>query len=150
MKLPRNARVFSGSFDAAPYASVFLLFAMFLAMGTLVYTPGVNLSLPLAEDLPGTDNPSVTVAVDSSGRLFFQNQLIERDALRVRLRDIAKENPESLTLVVQADKSVAYERLIDLSLLARDAGIHNALLATLPRAGTETPGSKSIQSIPSP
>lgn len=139
MKLSRNARVFSGSFDAAPYASVFLLFAMFLALGTLVYTPGVNLSLPVADDLPGTDNPSLTVAIDSGGRLFFQNQLIERDDLRSRLRDIVQANSKPLTLVVQADKAVAYEKLIDLSLLARDAGIRDALLATMPRAVAAPP-----------
>ena len=138
MKLPRNTRVFSGSFDAAPYASVFLLFAMFLTLGTLVYTPGVSLNLPMADDLPGIDKPSVTVAIDSNGRLFFQNQLIERDVLQSRLRDIAKKNSEPLTLVVQADKAVAYERLIDLSSLARDAGLHAALLATLPRAVTKS------------
>ncbi|HMP81500.1 MAG TPA: biopolymer transporter ExbD [Verrucomicrobiota bacterium] len=137
MKLPRNARVFSGSFDAAPYASVFLLFAMFLTVGTLVYTPGVNLNLPVANDLPGTDKPTVAVAVDSGGRLFFQNQIIERDALQSRLREIVRETDEPLTLVVQADKAVAYEKLVGLALLARDAGIHNALLATLPRAAAE-------------
>ena len=139
MRLPRNARVFSGSFDAAPYASVFMLFAMFLAMGTLVYTPGVNLNLPVADDLPGTDNPSVAVAIDSGGRLFFQNQLVEHDDLRKRLGDIARANPEPLTLIVQADKAVAYEKLIALSLLARDAGMRDALLATLPRPTTQSP-----------
>ncbi len=34
---------------------------------------------------------------------------------------------------IHADKAVTYEQLIHLTLLARDAGIHNALGATLPR-----------------
>jgi len=41
---------------------------------------------------------------------------------------------EPLTLVIHADKSVRYDNLAHLVLLARDAGITNALLATLPRA----------------
>jgi hypothetical protein len=35
--------------------------------------------------------------------------------------------------VVQADKNVTYDRLIKLTILARDAGISSAWLATLPR-----------------
>ncbi len=39
----------------------------------------------------------------------------------------------ALTLVIHADKTVTEDQLIHLALLARDAGIQNALLATLPR-----------------
>jgi biopolymer transport protein ExbD len=55
------------------------------------------------------------------------------------LRNITKENADPLTLVVQADKAVAYDSLIRLTLIARDAGIHDVLLATLPRAVNEIP-----------
>jgi len=41
-----------------------------------------------------------------------------------------------LTLVIHADKTVTYDQLIHLVLLARGAGIQNALLATLPRVVT--------------
>jgi biopolymer transport protein ExbD len=144
MRLARNVRVFRGGFDAVPYASVFLLFAMVLTLGTLLYTPGVNLSLPVADDLPGTDRPTVAVAIDSSGRLFFQNQLIGEPDLRSSLREIANHAPEPLTLVVQADKAVAYDALIQLTLLARDAGIRDVLLATLPRLATEPKVSPAV------
>ncbi len=40
---------------------------------------------------------------------------------------------EPLTLIAQADKAVRYERLIGLRLLARDAGIKEMWLETLPR-----------------
>jgi len=38
-----------------------------------------------------------------------------------------------MTLVVYADKAVSYERCLRLAVLAREAGISEALLATLPR-----------------
>ena len=44
-----------------------------------------------------------------------------------------RNSSEPLTLVIHADKSVTYEQLVRFTLLARDAGIHNSLLATLPR-----------------
>ena len=132
MKFPRNARIFRGQLDAAPFAAVLFLLVIFLMIGSLVYTPGVPLELPVANDLPGTDKPTIAVAIDGNGRLFFENQGIEENQLRGRLRQAAKESKE-LTLLVQADKSVTYDMLIRLSLLARDAGISQAWLATLPR-----------------
>ena len=57
MKFPRNARIFRGRLDVAPFAAVFFLLATFLLLGSLVYTPGVRLELPEADDLPGTDKP---------------------------------------------------------------------------------------------
>ena len=53
--------------------------------------------------------------------------------LKSALRDAAKESRAPLTLVIHADKAVTYEQLVRVTLLARDAGIHNVLLATLPR-----------------
>jgi biopolymer transport protein ExbD len=132
MKFPRNARIFRGQLDAAPFAAVLFLLVIFLMLGSLVYTPGVPLQLPVANDLPGTDKPTIAVAIDGNGRLFFENQGIDENQLRGRLRQAAKESPE-LTLLVIADKSVTYDMLIRLTLIARDARISQAWLATLPR-----------------
>jgi biopolymer transport protein ExbD len=132
MKFPRNARIFRGHLDAAPFITVFFLLAMFLMAGSLVYTPGVHLQLPAADNLPGTDKPTVSVAVDSAGRFYFENQVIAESQLTNRLARAAARSPEPLTLIVQADKAVSTEMLVHLTLLARNAGITNGLLATLP------------------
>jgi biopolymer transport protein ExbD len=133
MKFPRNARVFRGQLDAAPFAIVFFLLVIFLLLGSLVYTPGVHLRLPVAGELPGTDKPTIAVAIDPNGRLYFENQLIQEDRLRERLRSAVKASPEPLTLLVQADKAVSYDQLMRLSTLARGVGISDAWLAMLPR-----------------
>jgi len=132
MKFPRNVRIFRGQLDMAPFAAVFFLLVIFVMIGSLVFTPGVRIQLPVADNLPGTDRPTVTIAVDAGGRLFFENQSIGEDELKSRLQAAAKNSREPLTLVVQADKAVTYETLVHLTLLARDAGITDALLATLP------------------
>ena len=133
MKFPRNARIFRGRLDVAPFATVLFLLVIFLLLASLTYTPGVRLDLPEAANLPGIDKPSVSVAIDKNGRLYFENQLIEERQLRVRLRSLVKESSEPLTMIVQADKAVPCEMLVRLRLLARDVGIPEALLATLPR-----------------
>jgi biopolymer transport protein ExbD len=133
MKFPRNARIFRGHLDAAPFATVFFLLVIFLMLGSLVYTPGVHLNLPMADDLPGTDKPTVTVAVDANGRYYFENETIEEKPLRNRLRLATQASPEPLTLVIQADRAATHEMVVHLALLGREAGITNGILAALPR-----------------
>ena len=133
MKFPRNARIFRGQLDAAPFAAVLFLLVIFLMLTARIYTPGVVVHLPVAEDLPGTDRPTIEVAIDSNGRLYFENQGILEADLRGRLRQKATEAKEPLTLIVEADKNATTEMLLHLELLARGVGITNSLLATLPR-----------------
>jgi biopolymer transport protein ExbD len=133
MKFPRNARIFRGQLDAAPFASVFFLLLIFLVLGSLLYTPGLRIELPIAEDMPGTDQPTVAVAVDHSGQLYFENRIVARAELEARLRQAATHSSTPLTLLVQADKEVTLESLVALRSLARNAGIRELLVATLPR-----------------
>jgi biopolymer transport protein ExbD len=133
MKFPRNTRLLRNPFDVAPFAAVLFLLVIFLMLGALLPVPGIPLQLPVADDLPGTDKPGVAVAVDASGRFYFANQIVSEGQLKSNLFEAAKKSREPLTLVIHADKTVTYEQLVHLTMLARDAGIQNALLATLPR-----------------
>jgi biopolymer transport protein ExbD len=132
MKFPRNVRLLRSPFDVAPFAAVFFLLVIFLLLTALMPVPGlpVHLNPPVADDLPG----SVFVAVASDGRFFYANRVVSEAELQSSLAAAAKKTSEPLTLVIQADKSVTYDQLVHLTLLARNAGIRNALLATLPRS----------------
>ena len=134
MKFPRNVKILRSPFEMAPFAAVFFLLAMFLALAVLLPTPGIPLQLPSAEGVPGIETPTVAVAVDAGGRLFFANQIISESELKTRLAVAGRKSRAPLTLVIHADKTVTEDQLIHLVLLARDAGIPNALLATLPGA----------------
>jgi biopolymer transport protein ExbD len=141
MKLPRNARLLRSTFDVAPFAVVFFLLIIFVTLATQLPPPGLSLHLPVAADLPGTDKPTVAVAIDADGRLFFANQIVTENELKSHLSDAAKKSHEPLTLIVQADQAVTYGQLVQLTLLARDAGMRDVLLATLPRvsSGSDQP-----------
>ena len=134
MKFPRRAKLLRNPLDATAYAGVFFLLVLFVAFGSRLYTPGVKIVLPTADNLPGTDKPTVTVAMDQSGRFYFQNQIVEESAWTIQLLNIVVHATEPLGLVIQADKNVRHADLLKLALLARDAGITESLLATLPRA----------------
>jgi biopolymer transport protein ExbD len=133
MKFPRNTRLLRNPFDVAPFAAVFFLLVIFLMLGALLPTPGIPLLPPTANDLPGMDKPSVSIAVDANGRFYFANQIVNEAQLKSNLSAAAKKFREPLTLVIHADKTVTYEQLVHLTMLAHDVGIQNTLLATLPR-----------------
>jgi biopolymer transport protein ExbD len=141
MKFPRTSKILRSQFDFAPFAAVFFLLVIFVMLSTLITTPGVPLQLPSADDLPGTSRPTVSVAVDASDRLYFNNLMVNEAQLKTSLHNAVRaERHEPLTLVIHADKLVTYDELMHLTLLARSPGIGitNILLATLPTA-TDTP-----------
>lgn len=135
MRFPRTARIFRGQLDASPFVGVLFLLAIFLLLNSsLVFMPGVAIRLPEAADLPGLTNPTVAVAVDRSGQLYFQSQVISEDDLRLRLRKVVASTREPISLVLLADESVPNGTLVRLSNLARESGVRDALLATRPPA----------------
>jgi biopolymer transport protein ExbD len=139
MKFPRNARVTKGSLEAAPWAAVMFLLVIFIMLGGLLYTPGVHVQLPATDELPGLDKPTVTVAMDATGRIFFENQLVTAESLLTnRWHELIRAAPEKPALVVQADKGVSYESLVRLLQLGRAAGFETTVLATLPRPAGKT------------
>jgi biopolymer transport protein ExbD len=138
MKFPRNAKILRSHFDVAPFAAVFFLLLIFLLFGTLIPSPGIPLNQPTAAGLPDVNQPAVDVAMDATNGLYYQNQVVTERVLVTDLADAARTSHEPLTLVIHADKSVSYDQLVHLTLLARDHGITNVVLATLPRVETES------------
>ncbi|HEU6449250.1 MAG TPA: biopolymer transporter ExbD [Verrucomicrobiae bacterium] len=150
MKFPRNTRLLRSPFEVAPFAAVFFLLAIFMILAAVLPTGGLHLQVPEGNDLSGTLNPSVSVAVDAGGRYFISDQLMPAELkitnafqlvsneadLKNDLSAAAKNFPAPLTLVVHADKSITYDQIVRLTLLARDSGITNVILATAPRAVT--------------
>jgi biopolymer transport protein ExbD len=132
MKFPRNVRVFRGQLDASPFVGVLFLMVIFLLLSSaLVYPPGVPLNLPESDGWPGPTNPTVTVAIDGGGRLYYRNQTTTESQLRAHLSEVAGTQTP-LTLVLLADRSVPTETVVRLTSMARDVGIREAWLATRP------------------
>ena len=133
MRFPRNRQIFRGQLDVAAFAGVlFILLIFVLLHSQLVFTPGVPIRLPEAGDLPGVIGRNVVVAVDASGQYYFDNQLTHERLLRQRLIEEVNASREPITLVIQADKAVSWERINELGNLARSAGMKNAVGATRP------------------
>lgn len=137
MKFPRRTRLLRNPFEATAYASVFFLLVLFLSLGSRLYTPGVRINLPEAANVPDTDQPTITVAMDANGQYYFQNQIIEASELKQRLVRATEQAPEPLTLVIMMDKAARFDDILALQLLARDAGLPEVLIATASPAASQ-------------
>ena len=147
MRFPRNKQIFRGQLDVAAFAGVFFILLIFVLLQShLVFTPGVPIRLPEAEDLPGVIGPTVIVALDASGQCYFDNQLTSERQLQQRLIEEVSKSRVPLRLVIQADKDVTREKLDRLGRVARQAGIKDAILATRP--GTHAPVAAPIAPKP--
>jgi biopolymer transport protein ExbD len=134
MKFPRNARIFRGQLDFAPFAAVLFLLLIFVLLGRRLYTPGIPVRLPDAGalTLPGAEGPTLSVAVTTNA-IYFQDQLVSESEFSNKLAFAKRAIPQSVTLILQSDKDVTEEKVVHLWTLAQSVGISNVLLATLPR-----------------
>lgn len=131
MRFVRQARIFYGPLDPAPMAAVLLLLMMFMLVGSLLYTPGVTIKLPESGNWPGTDNPTVVVAMDATGQCFFENRAVQEPELLEALSALVrgrKGQAKNLTMVLAADKEATLEKLTRIESLAQKAGISLVLL----------------------
>lgn len=130
MKFPRSTRLFRGQLDLAPFLCVLFLLAVSLLLRDFLVLPrGARLVLPV-EGAPAAavaGEPLMILAVDSSRRLYFENQITSRKALESALaRRVARDDPPR-TLLIQADQGVPYGTLADLAALARRAGMERII-----------------------
>lgn len=134
MKFPRNARIFRGQLDFAPFASVLFLLVVFVLLGKMLYTPGIEVRLPAAGDLvlPGATGPTLSVAVTTNA-FYFEDQLVPADELSNRLFAAKQKIPGPVTLIVQSDQDVTEKTRAQLWFIAQQVGFTNLLEATLPR-----------------
>ena len=74
MKFQRNARILRNHMDIAPFGGMFFCLLIFLVLTALVYTPGVEISLPTSDSMvSGVEFPALSVAMTSTGQLYSQN-----------------------------------------------------------------------------
>jgi len=141
VRFPRNAKIFRGQLDAAPFAGVFFVFVILILMSSrMVFTPGVRIELPsVARDLPGTANPIVVVALDADGQFHYENQALPMGkSLLLRLRSAVQRSKDPLTLLIHADRNARLEGVVQLWAAAPELGFANAWVTT--RSAGASPG----------
>lgn len=106
---------------------VFLILIFFLVASTLRSFDPQGLDLPRAAAEAGADQGPNVLLVFADGGTQLAGARVSPDSLRDRLARFRRNNPD-LPLLIAPDQSLPAKRLVDLSAMARGAGIEDILV----------------------
>ncbi len=102
---------------------VMLVLLVILILTAPLMTSAIRLDLPQSEGgEAGASLQAVSLVVDAQGTVYLNDKPITPDALRQRLAEAAKRNPNT-ELELRADESVPYGRVVETMSLAQKAGL---------------------------
>jgi biopolymer transport protein ExbD len=120
----RGSRALSGiNLTSLLDVAFVLLIAFMLIAPTL--RDGVDIRLPTVREapvLPHAANPPRTVRIPDGAAMTLDGTALEPDALEAELRRARLENP-NISVVLEADRSVPYQRVAEAVAAIRRAGI---------------------------
>jgi len=94
-----------------------------------VIQQGINVRLPSASVQKISVAKSVIISISKGGNYYLGNRQYELAQLSERLKDLGEKNPE-ISVIVKADRAVAYAKVIKVLDAVRQAGIVKVGLAT--------------------
>ncbi len=110
--------------NMTPLIDVMLVLVVIFIITAPLLASSIKLDLPVADAArAGNAQQSVTVVVDAKGQTFLNDQAVALDALVRQLEVLAQANPQTEVLL-RADKTVAYGRIVEVMGAAQTAGLN--------------------------
>lgn len=96
---------------------VLVLLIILMVTATAIVSKAINVELPQAAT--GEQTPAdLAVSIDEAGQLYFNEDAVEPDELRRRVRAVREDNPE-VRAVIAADGRIAHSRVVQVIDLLR-------------------------------
>lgn len=130
MKLPRRRRDEGGIIMTPLIDMVFLTLLFFMVNAVLSINPAIRVDLPRARSSLGAVGSDVVVTVAADGGVFIEERKVALDEFAVELR-AALARAGTSSILLQADRTLAYERLVEVMDQAKLAGTGRISLATV-------------------
>ncbi|WP_338848557.1 biopolymer transporter ExbD [Massilia sp. W12] len=128
--------------NVTPMVDVMLVLLVIFIITAPLFQHQIPLNLPALEAQPMRNKvEAITVSIDSHGRLFWNDQVLEKPALLPKLLEAAKKQPQP-ELRMRADNETRYEEVVTLMATARKAGLQRIGFVTEPRSPAPPAGPK--------
>jgi biopolymer transport protein ExbD len=135
MRRARRGRM-AANIDMVPMIDVvFQLILFFMVSTTLIVTPGISLMFPVSSTAEKVVMTKLVVTVLSRDEIYLDRENVDIPKLTSRLAEISKQDAQNAiqiqkTVVVEADKSVSYDLLIEVLDALRKNGYKGINLRT--------------------
>jgi biopolymer transport protein ExbD len=106
-----------------PLIDVMLVLLIIFIVTAPLLTHAIKINLPKATTQATLEKPAtVTLSIDASGNLFWDDNRIEEAQLAANFAGAARRNPQP-ELHVRAEKTTQYQRLAEVMSAAQNAGV---------------------------
>lgn len=118
--------------NVTPMVDVMLVLLVIFIITAPLFTHAVKLDLPSAQSSPAPDKvDAISLSIDGSGALFWNDQPIAKSDLDTRLATASKKKPLP-ELQLRADKSTRYEVIAQVMSAAQTNGMTKMSFVTDP------------------
>ena len=127
----REKRLTKSIINLTPMVDMlFLILLFFLVTSSFIEQPNIKLELPSTKYAATSKLEERTLTISQDGKLFFQNEPVERkDLISVLKNAFSKQDDK--TLVLRADKNVSYGIAVDVMDAAKGAGLRRIVAPTI-------------------
>ena len=109
--------------NTTPLVDVMLVLLVIFIITAPLLTHAVKIDLPQASSQIYPEKPEVvSVSINSSGKMYWNDMPIEQSELKVKLQKIAGKNPQP-ELNIRADRETRYQVLAEVMADAQSEGI---------------------------
>jgi biopolymer transport protein TolR len=110
--------------NITPFTDVVLvLLIIFMIATPFIYQSSMKVQLPQATKSAETSR-DVTIIINAEGEVFLDDARIELEALKDKLKTMVQNNPD-LSVIINGDKNVRYDAVIQVMDVLTQAGVKN-------------------------
>lgn len=122
--------------NVTPLVDVMLVLLVIFMVTAPMMQAGIDVNLPKVEaSAIKSDEQSLVVTVDRRGRLYVNDSLVSSASLTQRLSSMSGGTGKNATVVLRADASVPYGKIMEAMAQIRKAGVTRIGLMTEPEEG---------------
>ncbi len=107
---------------------VFIMLIFFIVTTSFVKEAGITVNTPSASSAVSQDKASIFVAISDTGEVWIDKRQVDIATVRAIVARLHTNNPEG-AVVIQADKKVSADQLMNVMDQVRLAGVKNIALA---------------------
>jgi len=109
--------------NMTPLVDVMLVLLIIFMLTVPVLTQSVDIKLPQTDGELAEQTPeAVTISVDATGQIFWNEKPLDKASLATRLTDAAEQSPQP-PIHIHGDRAASYDHVIQVMTGAQQAGL---------------------------